>query len=161
MIQTRYIPWLATAVSLFFVTGAAAQQHDEERSPRRLDRLVQDLGLSAEQEQQVRQLAQERRAATRPVRQQLRRLRTEVVEIWRSDAPNREQLLAKHSEMDRLRQVVREAQLDFRLGLHALLTPEQRGQFVEQMQRRRGRRGDARHRGAGPGRHGPRAGGQR
>jgi len=159
MFQPRIVPWLAMAATLFFASSAFAQQSGEERSPRRLDRLVQDLELSAEQEQQVRQLAQERRTATRPVREQLRRVRNELTEIWRSAEPSREQILAKHVEMDRLRHQVREAQVDFRLGLHALLSPEQRSRFAEQMQRRPGRRGDGRHRGAGPGRRGPRMGG--
>jgi Spy/CpxP family protein refolding chaperone len=46
--------------------------------------------------------------------------------LWLADEPNRQQILAKHAEIDGLRKQLRESKIDFRLNALKILTPQQR-----------------------------------
>ena len=121
------------------ISVAAAQRPPERRGPpgQRLDRMVTELDLSAEQTAQVRELAKVRKAQVKPLRAQLRAQREVIRDLWQGETPDREAILAAHNALDVIRQKMRTARIDFRLALHSILSPEQRLRAKELRQQRR------------------------
>jgi len=90
---------------------------------------AQALGLSAEQQKQVTALQTKHESEVAPVRAQLQAKRVELQALWSAASPDRKAILAKQSEMEPLREKMQAAQVDFRLAVEKLLTPEQRAQW--------------------------------
>ncbi len=115
-------------------------------------RMARALDLSEEQQEAVQALRKDMREELGDVRAVLREKREELAELWRAETPDRTAILAKMAELDGLRQSVRTRRVDFRLAVHALLTPEQRERAAELFARRGpGRHGRRHGRGHGPG----------
>jgi Spy/CpxP family protein refolding chaperone len=91
----------------------------------------QMLELTDSQRQQVWVLRDQMRKSTADTRSALQAKHEEMRVLWLQDVPNRAAILAKHAEIDALRATMREAHIDFRLAVHALLTPEQRAKLAE------------------------------
>ena len=107
------------------------------------------LDLSAAQLEQVTALRATMEETTSETRDALDERRSEMHDLWMADAPDRAAILAKHAEMDELRRDLRIAKIDFKLAVHALLTPDQRARLDATPDGKRGRRGQ--RRGGGPG----------
>jgi len=86
----------------------------------------QGLGLNADQQKQVTALEAKFDAEVAPLRAQMAAKRAELQALWSAAAPDRKAIVAKQAELDPLREKIRTAQVDFQLGVHKLLTPEQR-----------------------------------
>lgn len=117
---------LLGALALSIALPAAAKNR---RGGDRLERLVRDLGLSADQTARVRALAKTRREATKPIKQKLRILRAQLRTLWTAPRPDRAQILAKTKAITALREQQELLRIDFKLGVHAVLSPEQRARF--------------------------------
>jgi Spy/CpxP family protein refolding chaperone len=123
-------------------------------------RAGQRLGLSPDQQKQVAELKERLEAKIAPVREQLDKKHGEMQELWSASDPDRGAILAKHKEMDPLRETLRTAHADFRLAMMKLMTPEQRAKAASHkggQGRGPGRRGGgcgAGEPGPGPGPHG-------
>lgn len=157
----RPTPRTLTVLAVACVVGLASTAQ-AQRGPRgqrhqgpNIDRLIERLELSDEQAERARALAEQKRTTTQPIHEQVRQRREQMRQLWQSDEPDRDSLLALQAEIHALRGQMAVARIDFRLGLHAILTPEQRAK-AQQMMDRRGRRG---HRGRF-GRRGGQRGGQ-
>ncbi len=112
---------------LLVAPGAGAQGFGRRpgRGPGFGPGLTQALDLSEEQQVAIDALRTEMQRDLADVRALLREKRAELAELWRAGTPDRDAILAKHEEMDRLREEVRGRRVGFRLAVYALLTPEQ------------------------------------
>jgi Spy/CpxP family protein refolding chaperone len=86
--------------------------------------------LTATQLQQVQALRAAVFEETAETQQALDEKRAEMRALWLAETPDRDAIRSKHAEMDELRQALRTAHVDFKLAVHALLTPEQRSQIT-------------------------------
>ena len=104
------------------------------------------LDLTAAQQKKIDELRAAHNERLSDLQARLDVLRSEMAELWRADRPDRKAILAKHGEMDVLRQQIREEGVDFRLAVVDLLTTDQ----LKQLKTWRGRRGPGKGRGLGP-----------
>lgn len=127
--------------SVLFAGEALAQGGPGGGGPRqgRLARLAQHLNLTPEQRQQIRELRQEMRQELEATHARIREVRQQIRQEWTSGQPDEATLLALHRELSTLQQVVGERRIRMRLAVHAILTPEQRQQMAELVERRRAR----------------------
>ncbi|MFT5434029.1 MAG: Spy/CpxP family protein refolding chaperone [Myxococcota bacterium] len=149
MRKTTLITALALATTLIATSAFACPPGEGgergERGPR-VDKMVEKLGLDAEQEQQVRTLATDKKATVKPLRQKMRTLREQMGSLWEADELDTDAIVALHTEMGQLKSQIGQARLNFRLGMHGVLNAEQRAQMKAQ-RGKRGKRGKHNKRG--------------
>jgi Spy/CpxP family protein refolding chaperone len=104
------------------------------------------LDLTAAQQKKIAELRAGLNERLSDLQTRLDAKRSEMAELWRTQRPDRKAILAKHEEMDVLRQQIREESVDFRLAAMDLLTADQ----LKQLKTWRGRRGPGKSRGLGP-----------
>ena len=82
----------------------------------------------------------------------MQKLRASMGDLWKGEQVDVEAVRSLQTQMDALRLQMRESRLDFRLGVHAILTPDQRTAMAEAMAKRARRKGARRgfRRGQGP-----------
>jgi Spy/CpxP family protein refolding chaperone len=90
------------------------------------------LGISPEQRQQIDQLRQAAWKQSEPLRAQMDAKQAELRQLWQTDRPDKAAIVSKQGELDALRAQQQSISVDFRLQVHALLTPEQRTKWAEQ-----------------------------
>jgi protein CpxP len=112
-------------------------------------RMAQELGLSQAQIDQIKGLAEARRADDAKVVEQLRSLRDELQAEWASDNPREKTILALHAKMDPLRNKLRASAVRFRLDVIDVLTPAQRAKFQQLKKDRFEKRGERKAKGPG------------
>ncbi|HUT76806.1 MAG TPA: Spy/CpxP family protein refolding chaperone [Polyangia bacterium] len=112
-------------------------------------RLAQELGLSQGQIDQIKDLAEARRADDAKIVADLGKLREELHAEWTADNPREKTILALHDRMDPLRKKLRTSQVRFRFDLLGVLTPEQRAKFQQLKQDRFKKRGERKAKGPG------------
>ena len=95
-----------------------------------MGRIMRQLDLTEEQKAKVKTLREEMKTTGTPIRGQMKKKFEEMQALWKSDTPDRAQILAKHAEIDEIRKTVRAARVDFRLSLLAVLTPDQRSKIA-------------------------------
>ena len=135
--------------------GHGPGHHRGHHGPR-LERLAQQLDLTAEQRQQIRAFRSQAREATREARIDLDDLHESLQEQWASGQPNRQVINVLHQQADALRQTIRQERVRTRIAVLGVLTPEQKTELRQLMAERRERRSHGRH-----GRRGHRGGGFR
>jgi hypothetical protein len=104
------------------------------------------LDLTAAQQKKIAELRAGLNERLSDLQTRLDAKRSEMAELWRAQRPDRKAILAKHEEMDVLRQQIREEGVDFRLAAMDLLTTDQ----LKQLKTWRGRRVPGKGRGLGP-----------
>ena len=113
----------------------------------RLERLVGELGLDAQTLAQVDAIIDASRAKKRTLRRQLREAREQMHGLLGAEEPQEAELLEQADRIGDLRTELRKEQLKTMLRVRALLSPEQRANLLEQLNKgsRRDRRGFGRH----------------
>lgn len=156
---------IAVAVAATLMTAAVARADEGPAPEQRMQRAFEQLGLSDAQRTQLRSLSESHRAATEPLREQMRAAQQTLVNAKPED-PNYAAVTAEaRRNLDAARTQMRDQQEQFRSQTQAVLTPEQRNALEarraerrERMEERRGRMGEM---GGGAGeRRGPRQGGR-
>jgi len=104
------------------------------------------LDLTAAQQKKVEDLRADYDRRIVDLQARLDVLRADMAELWSADRPDRKAILAKHREMDLVREQMREEGVDFRLAVMDLLTTDQ----LEKFRTWRGARGPGPGRGLGP-----------
>lgn len=99
---------------------------------------LKDLNLTPEQIQKIRALRNQDQNRLSQQRRALRQAHQELRELMASDA-SAEQVRQKYDQVKALRQQLGDAQFNNMLAMREILTPEQRRQFANQMQRHRDR----------------------
>ena len=121
---------IAGFVALTATLGAAdawAQGHG--RRGGRWMKHLKSVNLTPPQIQKIRQLRVDMVTKVAPLRAQLGARKAELRELWLAKTPSRGAIVAKHSAIDALGQKIRDARIDFKLRVLALLTPQQRTQL--------------------------------
>lgn len=142
MKRTHVIAGVIAAAALLIGTVAAARgPHGGGMDGRMNGRMMQALDLSADQTQQVTALRQQMQATVKPLRDDMKALHEQMRELWKAAAPDRAAILQLHAEIDAVRAKIQVTHIDFRLAVHAILTPAQRTKAAEQMDKKGSRRG--------------------
>lgn len=133
---------LVVVVSLGVAGGAAALQ-DRERTreqdrgqwmERKTERFLDRIDATEEQRTQIRELHRRMAEQRRMARDEKMEIHREMMELWNSEEPDREQVQAL---VDRQVELFREGaqrRADAGLELHGILTPEQRNEVTQMME---------------------------
>ena len=122
----RSVFFISALCSLFISSAVFAQERGQRRGQGKMEQLAQRLGLDAEQMRQFEAIQSQQRQVIRPLKREIRAKRQQMQKLWQTDSPDRGAILAKHAEMDHVRNQLRSIRLDARLAMHAMLSPEQR-----------------------------------
>ncbi|HEY2029654.1 MAG TPA: periplasmic heavy metal sensor [Myxococcales bacterium] len=132
---------ILTAVSLLGSTAAFAQGQDgtapQEHSFRHRHghgfgpQMIEKLGLTQAQQDQLASLKANMKAQVAPVRQVIQQKRAELKALWSAPNKDRSAILAKEAEIDQERGAIRAAMVDFRIAFNNLLTPQQQTQLQQ------------------------------
>ncbi len=113
-------------------------QRDPGGPEQMIERLTRDLNLTAEQRQRVQAIRQQYEPQVQPRREQIRRLRQELMNLLVSNASEPE-IRAKRQQVEQLQQELNNLGFDQMLAIRQVLTPEQRQQLAQRMTQRRER----------------------
>ena len=94
-------------------------------------RMVEKLGLTQAQQDQLAALKTNLKAQIAPVRQVIQVKRAELKALWSAPNKDKNAILAKEAEIDQQRGTIRAAMVDFRIAFNNLLTPEQQAQLQQ------------------------------
>lgn len=120
------------------VPQAIAQNTEAPRRPNRgKEQLIQELNLTPQQTQQIQTIQNQSQDQISQRRQAVRQARQELFELMAGTA-SESQVRQKYRQVETLKQQVSEIRFDSILAMREVLTPEQRRQFAERMQNRRG-----------------------
>lgn len=96
------------------------------------------LDLSPQQKQQIDQSRNVAMKQAEPLRAQMDQKMNELRNLWRADRLDRGTIVHKQAELDAIRDKQRNIWTDFRLQVHAVLTPEQRIKWADHVSGRPG-----------------------
>ncbi|MFM8480833.1 MAG: Spy/CpxP family protein refolding chaperone [Gammaproteobacteria bacterium] len=158
---------IAAAVAATLLTTAIAKADDGPSPEQRMQRAFVQLGLSDAQRSQLRGVSETHRAATEPLRDQVRTAQQTLANA-KPDDPNYAAVTAEaRANLDAARAQLRDQQEQLRSQMQAVLTPEQRNALEarraerrERMEERRGQMGEMDGRDGMGERRGPREGGR-
>lgn len=129
---------LGSAVALApnsLLPQAIAQNTTEQRRPNRDQAKFQELNLTPEQTQQMQEIQNQYQDQIAQRRQAVRQARQELLELMAGTA-SASQVREKYRQVETLEQQVAQIRFDNMLAMREVLTPEQRRQFAERMQKR-------------------------
>ncbi len=116
-----------------------ARDGDTKDKPGRGEGWLQKLNLTPEQTQKIKTIRQQTRTQIQQQQTALRQAQQELQQMISGDASTG-QLRDKFQQLQGLRQQLSSIQFNSMLAIRDVLTPEQRRQFAEQMQRQVGGR---------------------
>ena len=120
------------------VPQAIAQNTEAQRRPNRgKEQLIQELNLTPQQTQQIQTIQNQSQDQISQRKQAVRQARQELFELMAGTA-SESQVRQKYRQVETLKQQVSEIRFDSILAMREVLTPQQRRQFAEKMQNRRG-----------------------
>jgi Spy/CpxP family protein refolding chaperone len=116
---------------------------------RRFDKIVETLGLDAQQAARLKTMHETHRDAVKSIREQVKARREGMKSLWLAPNPDRSKITAAQREIQALHGQIGEERIDFLFGVRSVLRPDQFQKFIELAPGRHGK---------GP-RHGARHGG--
>ncbi|MCG5058230.1 MAG: Spy/CpxP family protein refolding chaperone [Limnoraphis sp. WC205] len=116
----------ATTVALFlpFAGNALAEPGD------RMGRMFEQLNLSAEQQQQIDSIKEQRKASSEGLRQQMQAAMEQMRSLQASNA-SADQLRQQHQQIQQLHQQMGNQRFEAMLEIREVLTTEQRAKLAE------------------------------
>jgi Spy/CpxP family protein refolding chaperone len=96
-----------------------------------LERHAEQLGLEPAQREAIQGLMDSSREAGEPLREQVHELRRGIHELLMSDEPDVEAVMARADALGAAETELHKLRLSTMMGIHAVLTPEQRAQMRE------------------------------
>lgn len=111
----------------------------EMAADHKMDRLFDELNLTADQKQKIQAIRKRNMEAAKPIRESLRTKRQELHTLIKKSDTTRDQAIAKHREIHALGNQLAEARLNAWFEARAVLTPDQL-KALETVQPRRMRR---------------------
>ena len=146
---------IAMVVGLLMVLGAVnawaqcprgeGRGFHGKHGPMMLEKLKEELNLTAEQVKEIEQLHEEMMAESKPLRDQMKALREKMHKLWSEDYPNEGEIIAVQREMSALRLQLSELRTQMKLDMMEVLNAEQREKFRSMKGKFRGKRGHGRH----------------
>lgn len=101
-------------------------------------RVLEELNLSEQQQQQLEAIKQKYQGQFQPLRENMRTLRQELQTMMTGTASNN-QIRAKHQQLAASRQQMENLRFESMLEMREVLTPEQRSKFGQLMEQYRGK----------------------
>ena len=98
------------------------------------------LGVSEAVKKQVQDLVYETRKGSIQLKAAAASERLELQKLLRAEQPDRNAVFGQLEKVSKAKLAIRKQQIGLMLSVSALLTPQQRGQLREMMERRRGKR---------------------
>ena len=115
-----------------------AQNTENQSSPNRAKgRWIQELNLTPEQTQQIQAIKNQYKDQISQRRQAVRQSQQELVDLMAGTA-SQTQIRQKYRQLETLKQQVSDLRFDSMLSMREVLTPQQRREFAQKMQNRRG-----------------------
>ncbi|WP_013320472.1 Spy/CpxP family protein refolding chaperone [Gloeothece verrucosa] len=99
-------------------------------------RLLQQLGLSDQQQQKLEAIKQKYQGQLQPLRENMKTLREDLGTLMTGTASNQE-IRAKHQQLVASRQKMENIRFESMLEMREILTPEQRSKLGQLMEQRR------------------------
>lgn len=154
MNKSKYIAVAAVAGMMAFLMAAdASAGRGRGKGKRGMGgRLAAALELTTEQKVEIQQLKGKMIEDLAPAKAKLGELRTQMQKLWEADNPSKKQIMAKHAEMDTQRNKIRARNVQFRLDVLNVLTPDQRAKLKQLKAKHGKKRGKRGGRGGGGGR---------
>ncbi|MGA1623822.1 MAG: Spy/CpxP family protein refolding chaperone [Synechocystis sp.] len=123
------------------VFSSPQPQHLAQRgpNPQGQERLMESLNLSAQQKQDLNKIRQKYQSQMEGLQSQLRTRQDELRALMSGNASDSD-IRAKHNQVAALRQQLGDLRFDSMLESRKILTPDQRKEFAQLMDERRGRR---------------------
>jgi Spy/CpxP family protein refolding chaperone len=120
-------------IAAFALAGLSADAMARGRGPRggSPGRGFAALGLSPQQKQQIDQFRETASKQAEPLQAQMKTKLRELQQLWRADRPDRGAIVREHGEMNAIRDKQQNIWIEFRLQVHAVLTPKQRAQWAD------------------------------
>ena len=128
---------LANPQPNFFRTQMAQSFESPQEQNWGRQRLMQELDLTPEQQQNLQAIRAQYKDQINQRQQDLRQASQELRSLMISDADTN-QIRAKHQQVQQLRQQLEELNFESMLAMREVLTPEQRREFGQLMEQRRG-----------------------
>jgi hypothetical protein len=126
----RYLPLFLPALLGLILQTSLAQAKEPGPEP---GKFLHELNLTPQQHKQTAELKLSEEKLVAPAEAELSIKKTEMKILWMSDNPSRKDILAKQNEIADLHKKIKEAEVDFRLGMLKILTPEQQKKGREMM----------------------------
>jgi Spy/CpxP family protein refolding chaperone len=133
---------LAAAILATGLTSSAAWSFSRHGGGHRFERAIERLDLDADTQARVDALFDAARPAQRELARSLREQGEELRELMKDPAATEEAVVAKVDAISKLSAEMRKQEIRTAFQVRALLTPEQRQQLAEKMDKRGGHRGD-------------------
>ena len=129
------------ALMLAAVPAEARRGHRGKMNGKRIEMLKAKLDLTDGQIQQMKAIRTDMRARSKSFRAQIRPLRAQMRVLFQADTINEAQVVALHSRIRSLRQIVGEQRFQARIKMMRVLTKEQRTKMMELRKQRWSKRG--------------------
>lgn len=94
------------------------------------ERMIQQLDLTPEQQEQINQIRQQSRDESEPLKQEIRANHQQMQSLLASDASN-DELRQQHQQMHSLYQQMGDRRFETMLQIREVLTPEQRARMPQ------------------------------
>jgi Spy/CpxP family protein refolding chaperone len=139
--KMRHLLCATTVALLLPFSGSALAEPGD-----RMGRMFEQLNLSAEQQQQIESIHEQRKASSEGLREQMRAAKEEMRSLQASNA-SAEQMRQQHQKIQQLHQQMSDQRFETMLQVREVLTPEQQAKLAELKPERngegqgRGRRG--------------------
>ncbi|MBW4651106.1 MAG: Spy/CpxP family protein refolding chaperone [Kastovskya adunca ATA6-11-RM4] len=118
------------------LTAEITQKSGRNPLGERSDRLMQQLNLTSEQQQQLQAIRERDQGQMRQQRQALHQEKQQLMQLMAGNATEAE-IRTQHNQVKALQQQLGDARFESMLAMRNVLTPEQRSRFAQLMQQRR------------------------
>lgn len=118
------------------LTAEITQKSGRNSMGERSDRLMQQLNLTPEQQQQLQAIRERDQGQMRQQRQALHQEKQQLMQLMAGNATEAE-IRTQHNQVKALQQQLGDARFESMLAMRNVLTPEQRSRFAQLMQQRR------------------------
>jgi len=124
------------AMTLSLAVVAEARQGHGKKRGGGIEMILRNVDLTEDQRTQFEALQEEHRAEVKPIRQELKVKRVQLHQLWAAEVIDEDAIWALDEEMVPLRQQMHRERLDLRIQAMQVLTPEQRLQIGEAVEKR-------------------------
>ena len=124
------------AMTLSLAVVAEARQGQGKRRGGGIEKILRNVDLTEDQRTQFEALQEEHRAEVKPIRQELKVKRLQLHQLWAAEVIDEDAIWALDEEMAPLRQQMHRERLDLRIQAMHVLTPEQRRQIGEAVEKK-------------------------
>jgi Spy/CpxP family protein refolding chaperone len=143
---------IGTLVVLFGVVNAEARPgRGGHFKGMRIKRLLQEISLTAEQQEEIKSLSENVLVEARALGKEARTLHKQMRTLWKEENPDSTAIKTLYNKIHELHGQMAELYIDYRVNAMAILTPEQRAELRAKMAERSAKMGKKRGNGRGRG----------